>query len=120
MDGNTSEQEQQLQPADENTSEQEQQLQHVQAIHAYFKDIYDVEQRMADARAHMDAVKPKYNNDQKKYSKDPEYQKYLKIMSNTEIALPKWPNVFNGVPKLRNFAKSGHIVWQTKINRKSS
>ena len=54
----------------------------MQAIHAYFKDIYDVEQRMADARAHMDAVKPKYNNDQKKYSKDQEYQKYHKIMGD--------------------------------------
>ena len=67
---------------DGNTPEQEQQIQHVQAIQAYFKDIYDVEQKMADARAHMDAVKPKYNNDPKKYMKDPECQKYHQIMGD--------------------------------------
>jgi hypothetical protein len=55
---------------DANASEHEQEQQRVQAIQAYFQDVYYVEQKIADARAHMDAIKPKYNNDQKKYSQD--------------------------------------------------
>ena len=36
------------------------------------------------------------------------FQKNLKKLPNTKWTLPKWPNVFNAVPKLRNFAKYGH------------
>ena len=78
---------------DANAAEHEQEQQRVQAIQAYFKDVYDVEQKIADARAHMDAVKPKYNNDQKKYSQDPEYQKYHKIMGDI-IEGPYWNTDF--------------------------
>ena len=91
VDANTSEQEQEQQKQQQQQQQQEQQR--VQTIQAYFQDVYDVEQKIADARAHMDALKPKYNNDQKKYSQDPEYQKYHKIMGDI-IEGPYWNTDF--------------------------
>ena len=90
MDANASEHEQEQQKQQQ---QQQQEQQRVQAIQAYFQDVYDVEQKIADARAHMDAIKPKYNNDQKKYSQDPEYQKYHKIMGDI-IEGPYWNTDF--------------------------
>jgi hypothetical protein len=63
------------------------------SVRMYDIDVCDVDQTFADARALMDAIKPKYNNNQKKYSQDPEYQKYHNIMGDN-IEGPYWNTDF--------------------------
>ena len=82
------------QPVDANASEHEQEQQRVQAIQAYFKDVYDTEQKLADAETHANEVMKKYNFDKRKYSQDPEYQKYHKILGDI-IQGPEWNNDYN-------------------------
>jgi hypothetical protein len=79
---------------DANAYEHEQEQQRVQAIQAYFKDVYDTEQKLADAETHANEVMKKYNFDKRKYSQDPEYQKYHKILGDI-IQGPEWNNDYN-------------------------
>ena len=91
VDANTSEQEQEQQKQQQ---QEQQEQQRVQAIQAYFKDVYDTEQKLADAETHANEVMKKYNFDKRKYSQDPEYQKYHKILGDI-IQGPEWNNDYN-------------------------